>query len=98
MQVDSEERASSKMGDLFLEVDGAIDVGLEAEPAPAPAPARVLWATVEITRRKDFPIRQPFPFLSSQGWQKMLRYRVPTVMLGHSNLALAFTRHISGRP
>jgi len=26
-QGDSEERASSKTGDLFLEVDGAIDVG-----------------------------------------------------------------------
>jgi hypothetical protein len=80
-----------------------IDVGMGAEPAgaaPAPALTRVLWAAVEITRQNDFPIRQPFPFLSSQGWQKIHTYIhtyiVPTVMLGHSNLALAFTRHISG--
>jgi hypothetical protein len=63
----AEERGKLEDGALFLEVEGAIDVGLEAEPAPAPVLTSVLWAAVEITRQNDFPIRQPFPLLSSQG-------------------------------
>jgi hypothetical protein len=67
MQVDSGREGQARRWSSFLEVEGAIDVGLEAEPAPAPVLTSVLWAAVEITRQNDFPIRQPFPLLSSQG-------------------------------